>query len=46
MAKKNNGKVFIVLLLLGLVLIPLLKAKQPEEELDVEIISTEYEEII
>ena len=46
MAEKDKGKVFIILVLLGIVLIPLLRAKPPEEELDAEIISTEYEEII
>ncbi len=46
MAEKDKGKVFIILVLLGIVLIPLITAKPPEEELDAEIISTEYEEII
>ena len=45
MAENEKGKVFIILALLGLVLIPLLRAKPIEEELDAEIIITEYERI-
>ena len=44
--EKDNGKVFIILALLGVVLIPLIMAKPLEEELDADIVSTEYEEII
>ncbi len=40
MAEKDNGKVFIVLLLLGIVLIPLLRAKPPE--IEGEVISTDF----
>ena len=43
--EKDNGKVFIVLLLLGIVLIPLIRAKPIEEELDADIVSTEYKRI-
>lgn len=48
MAEKDNGKVFIILALIGIVLIPLLRAKppeEPEEGLEAEIISTEYKRI-
>lgn len=44
MAENEKGKVFIILALLGVILIPLLKAKPPEE-LDAEIISTKFEGI-
>ena len=41
MKEKDNGKVFIILALLGLVLIPLLKAK-PTEEIEGEVMSTKF----
>jgi len=40
MKEKDNGKVFIILALLGLVLIPLLKAKP--EEIEGEVTSTKF----
>ena len=40
----TNKKVFIILALLGIVLIPLIKAKPPEE-LGAEIINTQFETI-
>jgi len=45
MAEKDKGKVFIILALLGIILIPLIKAKPPEEELFGEITSTEFTRI-
>lgn len=42
MAEKDKGKVFIILALLGIVLLPLLKAKPPEEGLEAEVIGTEF----
>ncbi len=45
MAEKDRGKVFIILALLGIVLIPLLRAKPPEEDLGGEVMSTEFTRI-
>jgi len=45
MKENNKGKVFIFLSILGVImLIPLLKGK-PSEELEGELISTEFERI-
>jgi len=46
MAKKDKGKTFILLGLLGIiVLIPLIKGKPPEPELEGEITITSFERI-